>query len=333
MVQGVVTVTQEDAALALKADHSSLPSGNPPTPNPRYGHLLAEAWRDANVETDKAFAVDGARLRASWAGGCSRELGYRIMGVVPSDPPGLSAYWRMGLGTMVHEHLQGVLAAAFPGAEIERIVDWRENVGLPGASHVDAYLVTRGEPFTTPECEAAGRHIGACPCVGGLYRKTVIEIKSVNGFKFKLMVGSRGPAQGPTMGHLLQAAISARALGADEVTMIYLSLECLSQHEADKIGTDETGKFLAEWTYPMSALDEMVDREVARLGKVLELVDTDVLPPRHMPGEMPPGARVQDPLSGAWTLERGGLVLEAGSLWKCSAYCEMRDRCVQDGPS
>lgn len=312
--------------MAIKADHSALPQGNPPTSTPQYGALLAEAWRDAWVdESDLAFAVDGARLRASWAGGCAREIGYRVAGVPASNPPGLSAYWRMGLGTMVHERLQPLLEKAYPGASIEHVVDWQERIGLPGASHVDAYLVT----YENAPIEET---IGDEPPTQQPHR-IVIEIKTTNGFSYKLMVGARGKAQGPKFGALLQAAISAKALDADEVVIIYLSLECLSQREADKLGTDEIGKFVAEWRYPLAQLNELVDRETTRLGKILELVDDGKLPPRFMPGDMPPGARVVDPESGYWELERGGSVLEAGTLWKCSAYCDQRDRCIKDGVS
>lgn len=302
----------ERLPVTLRADHSQLPTGNPPEKIAVFGHLLAEACRDENVETDKAFAVDGARLRASWAGGCSRELGYRIAGTEQSNPTGLSGFWVMGLGTMIHTNLQAVLATAFPGAEIEKQVDWQPTIGLPGASHIDAYV-------------PADKHPDG--------KSTVIEIKSIGGFAYKLMVGARGPAQGPKMGHLLQAGLSARALGADQVTMLYLAREAMSKREADKIHTDDVGRFLAEWTFPMGALDEMVDREIARLSRILELVDEGKLPPRFMPAEMPSTARVTDPESGAWTLERGGQVLEAGSLWKCGSYCEFRDQCIQDGAS
>lgn len=311
--------------MTIRADLSTLPRGNPPSSVPEYGALLAEAWAAEFVdETDRAFAVDGARLRASYAGGCARELGYKIAKTPETNPTGLSGYWVMGLGSMIHEHLQPLLEKAYPGASIEHVVDWQERIGLPGASHVDAYLVTSSQPIPNP---------GGAQATLAPQHRTVIEIKSVGGFKYKLMVGSRGPAQGPASTAILQAGLSARALDADEVVIVVLSREALSQREADKIGADEMGRFVAEWRYPMSALDEMIDQEIARLGRVLELVDANKLPPRHMPGEMPAGARVVDPASGSWTMERGGSVLEAGTLWKCPSYCGFRDRCLKDGPS
>lgn len=334
--------------MAIAKDHSDLPKGNPPVADPQYGPLLAMAWRDAYVdESDLPMAVEGVRLRASWAGRCSREIGYKVAGLPETDPPDLAAYWRFGLGTLVHERLQSVLADAYPGAEIEKITDWKR-LGLSGASHVDAYLVTEertSSSFRSPsgpgssgqedELGGAGARSEAYvsdPDEGpnsGRTRSTVIEIKTTNGFAYKLMVGARGPAQGPKSGALLQAALSARALDADEVVIIYLSMEGLSPREAEKIGTDDIGKFCAEWRYPISALNEMIDREVARLGRIVELVDGGELAPRHYPIEMPPSARVTDPMTGAWTLEKGGHVLEAGTLWACG-YCPMQQRCAGD---
>lgn len=313
--------------MALKADHSTLPTGNPPDKTPRYAHLLAEAWRDANVdEADRPMATPDARLRASWAGKCARDISRRLLGLPATNPPDLAAYWRMGLGSMVHEHLQPIIAKAYPGASIEHVTDWKE-LGIPGASHVDVYLVSDETAVMTKI-----NPLGSEDLAEFRGKRTVIEIKTTGGFAYKLMVGARGPAQGPKSMALLQAALSARALQADEVVIIYLSMECLSQREADKIGADEVGKFASEWTFPMSALNEMVDQEITRLGKILELVDAGEIAPRYMPGEMPSGARVTDPGTGAWTLERGGNVLEAGQLWAC-AYCDSRDWCISQGQS
>lgn len=292
----------------LKADHSQLKTGNPPDETPRFGPLVAKKWAELHVdETDRPNAIEGGTLRASYAGRCSREIGYRIAKVAPSEPTTLSGYWRMGLGQLVHDLIQPILEEAFPGAEIERLVDWRESLGLNGGSHIDAYLVT-GE------------------------KRTVIEVKSVNGFKFKKKIGARGPAEGPDPSALLQAAISAKALGADEIVIVCLSLENLSPREADKLGTDDVGRFCAEWTYTAAEVAEITDREIIRLGAIDKIVAEGGLPPRFAPIQMPSGARVTDPEHKSWTLERGGHVLEAGEYFGCD-YCDFRSQCVQDGPS
>lgn len=295
--------------MAIKADHSALPRGNPPSTEPRFGALLAATWAAEHMsEEDRPFAIEGARLRASWAGKCARDIGYRLAGVEQSNPAGIAAHFRMRLGSLVHEDLQPIFAKMFPGASIEHVADWSE-MGLPGASHVDVFLVTEPDK-----------------------RRTVIEIKTVGGYGFKTMVGARGPAQGPKFTALLQGALSGRALHADDVTIIYLSMENLSPREAEKIGADEIGRFYAEWTYTVDQLAEITDREIARLGKVLDVVDAGELPPRQIPGELPPGARVTNPETGAWTLDRGGNVLEAGSTFFCG-YCDYKDQCIADGAS
>lgn len=332
--------------MAIRQDNSDLPrptqEGNPPDPTPTIGQMLAESWgvADEDERDGHVASREGRYIRLGWGGKCARDIGYRLLGVEPSNPPDLAARWRMGLGTRVHELLQDVIAAAFPNADIEKVVGAEHDtiMGIPTSGRTDLFIVDR-------EREK---------------ERTAVEVKTINGFGFKMAVGARGTPEGPRTGALFQAALNGRAHQADQVKIILLSLECLSDRELESLvkkqgGTaDSWRKFVAEWTYDMADLDEMVDRELKRLGKIIEIVDERAdwlvkvedasahpdeagteppLPPRSIPFEMPARARVTDPTTGAWQLEVDGNVMDAGKTWMCAGYCDYRDQCVKDGPS
>lgn len=315
--------------MPLKADNKDLPTGprgggNPPDLAPRFGMLLAQAWQELDqAEPHQKSRTDIERyIRLGWAGKCARDIGYRLLGVPPSNPADLAASWRMGLGTMVHEALQASLVKAFPGAEIEKVVDAAhdEVFGFPVSGRSDVFLVS--DVYLNND---------------GTDKRTLIEVKTINGWGFKSSIGARGTAEGPRTGAIFQAALNARAHQADEVVILYLSMECLSDRELAKLGGEPTPerKFLAEWTYQMADLDEMVDRELMRLGKIMEMVDVEggPLPPRSIPLEMPSRARVTNAKKGTWTETLAdGSILSAGETFWCN-YCDYQDRCVADGPS
>lgn len=338
-------VRLERGLVSIKQDNSTLPreasEGNPPDATPRFGQLLAEAWSAMNDERyhQKSRTDVDRYIRLGWGGKCARDIGYRLLDVEPTNPSDMAGEWRMGLGTMVHELLQEAVMRAFPGAEVEKVVgaEHDEIMGLPTSGRTDLFIVTKAAP-------------------GELRKRIAVEIKTINGFGFKMAVGARGTPEGPRTGALFQAALNGRAHQADEVVVLVLSLECLSDRELESLVKKQGGtadpwrKFLAEWTYPMSALDEMVDRELARLAKIVTMTDAAaearktaphlipaaLLPPRSIPLEMPARGRVVDPGNGSkkgrWAVEVDGNVMDAGETWFCQ-YCDYRDRCVQDGPS
>lgn len=211
-------------------------------------------------------------------------------------------------------------------------------MGIPTSGRTDVFIVEQGGEGTVA-------YKGP--------KRIAIEVKTINGFGFKKSVGARGDAEGPRTGAIFQAALNGRALQADEVVVIYLSLECLSDRELKALVTKTGGepaphrKFLAEWTWSMEELNELVDRELKRLGKVIEMTDAVVaqmeqapeddipvrlLPPRSIPLEMPARGRVTDPSKGTWQVEVDGNIMDAGSTWWCG-YCDFKDRCIADGPS
>lgn len=281
-----------------------------PDPTPRYGLLLAEAWYQTYVDggnTVKDHAVAGTSFRNSSAGICTRALSYDtfITQTEVSNPPTIADSWRFFLGQAVHEALQAELQVAYGDqAEVEVKVDMRP-FGLDSSGHIDAVVV----------------HDGV---------KTAIEYKTINGFGFKMAVGARGEAEGPRTSAVLQGALNALAVDADEMVIVYCSLELLSPREHTKIGGGpEHLRFMAEWTFTREQYEPMARAEIARMQQVVSYVDQGLLAPRMIPG-LPNGARITDPTKGAWQVIANGEVRDMGTTWHCG-YCRHQDRCIADG--
>lgn len=332
--------------MAIKQSNRDLPRGsdspgNPPDANPRIGQLLARAWGEINEAEFHRRSREDVELyiRLGWGGKCARDIGYQLLGVPKSNPPDLAGEWRMGLGTMVHEGLQAAVQKAFPGAEVEKVVDAQhdEIFGFPVSGRTDLFLVEGGYLHPNERGEDQTRE-----------KRVAVEVKTINGFGFKKCIGARGPAEGPRTGAIFQGALNARAHDADELVIVLLSLECLGDREFGELLKKQGGepdpvrKFVAEWSYDRETLNELVDREIARLAKIVDMAKaveineefevSGPLPPRSIPLEMPPRARVVDPTKGSWVLEIEGEVVQAGDTWWCG-YCDFRDRCIADGAS
>lgn len=291
------------------------PEGNTPSKNNFLVQRIAEAWEKKDQEIhdrDLSLAIpDAGPYRASYAGvRCNRALYYKLGGTEVSNPLGLADYWRFALGHTVHEMLQEIAAELFPGAEVEPNIDLNP-AGVPGSAHVDLIIQHEG-------------------------KKLVVEIKSTGGFKFKAAATSfRGPAEGPSNGHVIQAGLSAEAVGADGVIIAYLSLENVSANLAKAYSTGDEGRFAAEWHYSTEELKPLLDTERKRVKDVLSAVnnpDSRVVPRHIIEPDIPAGAEITDPESGMWVkVVPGERAVEAtGDTWHC-AYCNFRDLCIKDG--
>lgn len=285
-------------------------NGNTPARNNFVAEALAQAWFDdylARGEDSLELAIpEAGPYRASFASArCDRALWYKLNHVEESNPMTIADAWRFGIGTMVHEGIQPAVNAIFPDAEHEVDVDLR-TIGLPGSAHADHVIVHEGV-------------------------KTLVEYKSIGGFQFKIMATTfKGAATGPRFGAVVQAAIIAKALGAERIVIAYLSLENIGAGMAETFSDSEAGRFAAEWHYTVAEMDDLIEYEVERVN---EIIETKVAPPRrlHDP-EYPGGAIIQAPLKdrAPWTLAEEGIVLDSGTTWMCG-YCNFRDTCKEDG--
>lgn len=299
---------------------------------------IFEAWLDeyrAADGFDLPHAVPGTRFRASWAGGCSRQLGYKVIehdaqiaaknqigdaeqvtairdAYAPTNPPSLADYWRMDSGTVVHETLQRLAMKVWPGCVVEQKVDLRPDVD--GSASVDV-LIDEEQDVGGPFCRR---------------RRTLIEIKTKGGFAFKK--ATIGSAEGPALANKLQAGLAARALGADQVIILWIAQESISVGVAAKNGLEDHERFIGRWLYTMDELAPLLDAETRRINKVLALVDEGKLPPRAISDdEVPPQARVTNPKTGLWTVVADGKIRESGRYFMCDGYCPYQDRCIADG--
>lgn len=312
--------------MPVNRDLSSLPRANDaagqgwvPDSTPRFGQLLAEAWRSQHPDLE--HAVEGSRFRHSDAGACSRAVAYASLKVPESNPMDLAGFFIAEQGTMIHRAMQQVLKEHWgPDCAIEVVAgthgDWH-------SGHIDVVLtlmVREQDDSATPLTIA-------------------MEIKSVDGYKFKLSIGNRGPAQGPSWQHTLQAALNAAAIDADEAVVLYLARGAVSIQEAARKNLDELDRFMAEWTQTRDEYLPLAEVELRRIKGILDLLDGEfvtkegdqvvgMLPARKIPDPEMQGNLIVDPRKGSWIAKDAeGLVVDAGETWQC-AYCRWQDVCT-----
>lgn len=328
--------------MPINRDLSGVPrrteAGLPPSKHPFAVTALAEKFYEQYVNTGAALAIpEAGNYRASYTSKrCDRQLYYALAGVEPSNPVTIADIWRFALGELVHTALQSARGAAHPEALHEPHVDLRP-LGIDGSGHVD---VLDGD--------------------------LLIELKSINGFSFKMTSTSmKGPPQGPRYGAVVQAALLAAGINAaghvlvpevnkdgevelhqvdvEEIKRIvvgYLSLELVGPGMVDVIVNDdddfgrEVARFTAEWHFTMDELQPIAEYEVGRIRRIKHMVERQQIPVRalHDP-EYPAGAVIASPKvkSAPWQLVDGDVVEDSGTTWFCG-YCPHIDQCVADGP-
>jgi hypothetical protein len=307
--------------MPINNDLSNLPrtggeQGALPSRNNFVVERLAQAWYDAYLDEYKPAIPEAGPFTGSMAGSrCDRALHYKIAGVDPSNPPGIADVWRMNIGQMVHEAVQAVTTEVFkdhedfddPAAEV--VVDYRP-IGVPGSAHLDySFRYKR--------------------------KLTAVELKTINGFGFKMIATNfKGPAQGPRFGAIMQGALSAEAIGAEQLVIGYLSLENLSPQMASSFSDTEAGRFVAEWHYTIEELRPWLAVEKQRIADIIANVENDILSPTTIVDpEYPEGARISPAGSGMWVVTEDDdprIVRDSGSTWFCD-YCWHRDQCKSDG--
>jgi hypothetical protein len=297
--------------MAIKRDISALPTpaqtrteGIAPDPEPTFLRPYFDAVRQRDAEEgERPHAVAGTRFRHSMAHSCARQVAYHALGVPASDPMDLTGMIVTGNGTVKHDEVQAVLVGS--GAQVE--VGCRIE-GFDGSGNADGLHVVERDGLRTRICW---------------------EHKNVGGFAFKKAVGERGQAEGPKQAHIVQGALNAKALDADELVITYMTWEAISVNLAAAKGFTEEGRIAAQWTFPREVWEPIADAEVARVSGILELLDAGTLPARRFPDEeLPKGHVVTDPSKGLWQLlDDEGMVLNAGTFWACG-YCRWQTLCT-----
>ena len=250
-------------------------------------------------------AVEGTRWRASMAGNCLKQIAFYMTGTPRTNDLTAPDYYRMQLGTDMHTRIETALAERNPTWEFEKKIDLRP-IGIDGSGTSDIW-----DPDT----------------------RTVIEIKTINGFGFKKLAAWNN-ATGPRTSHILQAGLYGTALGAERIVLMYLNQELISPGEASKNGLADVERFITTFEIPMADIVDMLNQEMARLQFVQQTLDDPDgglnAVPRYEP-EMPVGARITDPMPSSgkavWVKTDGSLVTQTGNTWRCD-YCAWQAACA-----
>jgi hypothetical protein len=166
-----------------------------------------------------------------------------------SEETSLAGKYTMWLGQLIHDGMQPIVLAAFPGAA-EASHDLR-SIGIPGSSHSDVQLTSMGED---------GQPI-------------LVEIKTTGGFSYKMMATNfKGPAQGPRYGMVMQALMSAASEQIDKIVIILLGNEPVSPGMAQSYSDSDAGRFMVEWHFTVSELQAHLDAEVIRINAIADLI-------------------------------------------------------------
>ena len=248
----------------------------------------------------------GTRWRGSQAGSCARQVAYDTLGHPSSNPITAADRWRMGLGSIVHTHLEPAIkrwANSDPDLLIHEELETK--IGENGYGHIDMVL-------ELPDKE----------------KKIVIELKTINGTGFKRSIQGEGPRHSA----FLQGAMYAHALKADLLVVCYLAVELLSPGWAEAKGFDNYGRFGAEWHYLPEEFMPAAEQEINRLETVTNVahsmgIDSVSRTFSASDPDVPMNAEVVDPSTGAWVLEQDGALISKGRVWQCN-YCRYQDLCI-----
>lgn len=303
--------------MGIVKDRSDLPPGDmrDGIPPERASHVVDAVVTSirAHIDAERAEAYgtedgyrpmsrEGAVFRHSDASGCARALGYKMLGVPFTEPPTDTDVLNMHIGTMIHDAIDKALTKHGDGWRCEVPCGFDEPVRTAGTA------------------DAVGDHDA---------HRTVVETKSTGGYPYKLAIGERGQADGPKWGHIVQGALNASALDADEMVILYVAKELVSKGIAEKKGIPEIQRGIAAWHYTPDQFRPIAEGELRRVKRVHELVvKGEPVPAAVDDPEIPRGARIVDPSTGRWQVTAvDGQVIESGTYWGCG-YCWHRSHCA-----
>jgi hypothetical protein len=347
----------------MAADHRDMPRGQAragEVPHPEVIMANSYALELERDRTAKPHAMTGYRFRFSDATKCARALGYDAQGIEPEDKPTAVDLAVMDQGSRGHDVVQRAFLERYwlrnatltvtAGADDEPVrvtASWEYGDTTIQAEYIPyvdqhTHWGLIGHCEFEVKCEIPGVGTGHadvwCPQgVPGTHlegRPTAFELKHSGGFAWKLQIGERGAAQGPRWSAKNQGALCGMALGAEVVVLATVATEVISKGLAKGKNIPEMHRGFGEWVYERDEWEPWALAEVARVKRILEVLDAGGLPPRALSDpQIPKKARVISPdQRGAWVLEVQGKTIEAGTYWGCE-YCGHRPRCIADGPS
>ena len=352
--------------MPIRTDRSDLPRA---AGDPRAGWVPDEGSIFGPILIDHLMRQAGPRvpkerryITPSKALGCARELSFNANGT-GGAPMGPSGWFLTSIGKWVHAELEEAVVAHF-GAEhvtLEGLIGTKvelddpvacrrcdggtEQVGVgdtyvwkcgvcdavwPRAHRVEPEVFeVRGEPVPIVSYTDFHIHTPELNAVG--------DFKTVGGYKYKLAVGERGAAEGPSRSALIQAGIGALVRGADKVMVVNFARDAISVAVAQRKGMSEMQRFVAEWTVDLDEIRTEVEDEMLRMARINRLWhDEGLVAARRIPG-IP--VEISSPGNGGWhhteQVEVDGEMVErviaAGNAWNCG-YCDHQRLCIELGP-
>ena len=219
-----------------------------------FQHLIAQN----EARERQPSLLPGLHANASSAGGCARAIGFKVLSIPASNPMTGDSLFNFHVGNAIHDIIQKAVITAHPDAEAE----------VSGVY----------EDFITVRADLK------YPAEDGMI--VVGEIKSISDFGFEKATGlslkSNGrwkkkeiEPEGPKPEHLLQTLISAKALQAAYVAIIYI------RKTAAK---DEPVAY--EWRFVASAFEDRLYAEIERLRSIVDLAKQGRLADREYNGEI-----------------------------------------------
>lgn len=220
-----------------------------------FDHLIAE--REAR-EIIPSLLGDRLHANASSAGGCTRAIGLKVLGIRPTEPITGDSLFNFYIGDAIHDKIQAAMLAKIPDAE-------KEVSGV-----IEDFITCRADL----KYPAEDSKIICC------------EIKSSSDFGFKLATGAKLKSnaqwnkkdqkpEGPKREHILQVGISAKSMNADYLCIVY------ARKTAAK---DEP--ILWEWRFKVEDFDSEIQAEIERLKQIVILARAGKIPDREYQGEI-----------------------------------------------
>lgn len=243
-----------DTMAELNALSVSTPLGMLPLePSPAAAAVDKMLTERRDTEGDRPHAFN-RRLRASWAGNCSRKIGFELLGFPPDIETDGKALRIFDAGDRAHDLIQSALIMYY-GIEIEVPSDWWPTLDL--GCNLD----------------------GAGPVHD---KQTGVELKSMAPFGFEIATGQRRRDElpGPKYEHVLQSGLGslAPAINAEQLWIVYYN-KATSEIADWIIGVDEPLPHLDNRTVRGMVADELV-----RMAGILGRIDNGELPRAVVPG-------------------------------------------------
>lgn len=289
---------------------SALVEARPPDAHPDILHLLMASWRQRDEATrTRPMSNTEARVRHSNAGRCARAIGYWLTGVEPSNPPSEADFYRFAIGRIVHDEWQQDEVAALTEA------GWTDL-----APEAPCAIEHFGRPLTAGHADLFG--------IDPDGRRVMFELKTINGFGYKNLIGLGNDPAGPRPGDLTQGALNAYAMDCDRLVMVYLAMELIGPSIAARHNLPEISRFAAQFSFTRQQYTPIALAELDRLIEIVDAVELSQDPPRRIPDpSLPIDHEITNPKRGAWQVEVDGYIMDSGTTWQCN-YCPFQDHCA-----